>query len=124
RMTVEKNNEQFLSLVEELKTHLILVEGKRDVRALKSLGIEKIIAINGRSPIDVVGNVFKYSKHPNLKESSVVILTDFDHEGKELALKFNKIFQRYHVKTNSRLRNALMKFGKSQIEDFNQKRLD
>lgn len=124
RLDVEKNQEEFLNLIEEIKNHLVLVEGKKDVRALKSLGIENIVAINGKPLIEIVEKLYKYLKHPYSKEISMVILTDFDHEGKNLASKFKILFQKYHIKYNSRLRNNFMKFGKSKIEDFKKNGFD
>jgi len=119
RLDVKKDEEIFLELIEEMKYHLILVEGKKDVKALKSLGLENIIAINGKPHIEILEKIYKYQKHPNFKELSVVILTDFDTEGKKLASRFKLLFQKYHIKCNSRLRNKFMKFGKSTIEEFN-----
>ena len=114
----QKNREEFLRLLEDLRECLIIVEGKHDVLALKGLGISNIFPMNGKSPVEIVEKIYKYQNHLNCKESSVVILTDFDAEGKKLALMFKRLLQKYHIKVNPHLRNKLKRFGRTRIEDF------
>ncbi|MBL7160427.1 MAG: toprim domain-containing protein [Candidatus Aenigmarchaeota archaeon] len=96
-------------ILEELKERTVIVEGKKDVRSLKELGIDSI-PINRRPLIDVVQGLEK--------EKEVVILTDFDREGKRLCAKLLTLLQSRRIKTSRRLRNMIRGFGKTRIEDF------
>lgn len=62
--------------LEDLKKSdtLILVEGKRDRKALEAAGLNKIIEISGKT-LEKVVDILKE------KQSGVIILTDYDKEG-------------------------------------------
>jgi 5S rRNA maturation endonuclease (ribonuclease M5) len=122
---IEINPEELLSYVKELEGKTIVVEGPKDSKALKSLGVKNIISLNGRPLAEFAFHVSKSSisvdsKHTqkSKQKKEVVILTDFDSEGRRLAAKLNYLLGKYRVLVNSRLRGKLMKFGKSKIEDF------
>lgn len=91
---------------------VVVVEGKRDIAALKSLGFNNIIGINGKPLSDVAGMVSE-------KGQEAVLLTDFDGEGRKLNRKLRILLQNCNVKVNERLRMEIMKFGRGRIEDFN-----
>jgi len=109
--TVEGDWDQFLMLLDELKACVVVVEGKKDVRALARLGVNAF-ALDGR-PLHVVVEMLP----AGAKE--VVLLVDYDREGREIFLKLKKLLQLYKIKHNARLRRKLMEFGKTRIEDFN-----
>ena len=48
----------------------------------------------------------------------VIILTDFDNEGRKLEKKLDLLLRSHKVRVNRRLRRILMGFGKGRIEDF------
>ena len=102
---------EFVRLLERLKDFVVIVEGKKDRAALKTLGLYNVIAINGRPLIKVVDEVRGLGNAP-------VILTDFDSKGMEIARKLNSLFQAFRIHPNSGLRCRLMGFGKNRIEDF------
>jgi 5S rRNA maturation endonuclease (ribonuclease M5) len=110
-----KNNkidqEELKEIEKELDGKLIVVEGKRDEKALKSLGMKDIIAINGR-PLYEMAEIALNSK------KEVVILTDFDKKGREISKKLKDLLQRRGKPPNSRLRWKVMALGKGKIEDF------
>ncbi|NIO22445.1 MAG: toprim domain-containing protein [Candidatus Aenigmarchaeota archaeon] len=106
KITIEELNE----LLKELKDKLLIVEGKNDKKALKSLGLKNIIAIDGRPLYEVVENI------NTTKE--IVILTDFDKKGREIEKRLRYLLQKYKKRTNSRLRGKTMSLGKNQIEDL------
>lgn len=108
------NAEKLANVIDKLRDNIIIVEGKKDKRALYNLGLRNIIAINGKTLADVVNETLAKKKG-----SSVVILTDFDREGRKLAAKLRILLQRLKMHPNMRLRRMLMSFGKSKIEDFN-----
>ena len=123
----ERERESFIKTVEELKSRAVIVEGKKDVIALESLGIHNIIPLNNtplarftqRIAEQVNGDV----KEPGCRnkaqsEREVIILTDFDKEGRKLEKKLQALLTSYKVRTNRRLRRILMGFGKGRIEEF------
>jgi len=81
---IQKQFNEIEKLVEILKqesetvTTLIIVEGNNDIQALQEVGIEKnVIAFKGQSQTDLTDWAAKFKK--------VIILTDFDPYGEELA---------------------------------------
>ncbi|MBU0898562.1 MAG: toprim domain-containing protein [Nanoarchaeota archaeon] len=107
------DTEKLLAIVNKIKENIIIVEGRNDIKALEavSLSAKNIIAINGRSLIKVVEQI------ANKKVKEVVILTDFDEKGKELAAELTKLLQAYKIHPNKRLRKLFTQFGKNAIED-------
>ena len=97
-------------VLSELKEKTIIVEGKKDAKALMGLGLMDVVPINGRPLVDVV---------QGLKTKDVTILTDFDREGKRINSRLISLLQRFGVKTNPRLRRMFGSLGKTRIEDFN-----
>lgn len=81
---IQKQFDEIDKLVETLKqeselvTTLIIVEGNNDIRALQGVGIEQnIIAFKGHSQTEICDRASQFKK--------VIILTDFDAYGEELA---------------------------------------
>lgn len=103
--------EELNNLIEELKDKIVIVEGKKDKKALNRLGLKNIIAINGKPVYDIVRSYSDTKKE-------IVILTDFDRKGKQINIKLKNMFQKYQKHVNSKLRRKFMKFGKNRIEDF------
>ena len=91
------------SWVEELRNsnELIIVEGKKDKRALESLGITNIIILN--KPL------FEVVEKVSSNNTRCVLLTDLDKKGKMLYAKLKKDLQRNGVKTIDSYRNFLFK---------------
>jgi len=81
---IQKQFEEIEKLIEKLKqeseivTTLIIVEGDHDVQALLEIGIEQnVVAFKGHSQTEICDQASKFKK--------VIILTDFDRYGEELA---------------------------------------
>ena len=91
-------------LLESLREFSIIVEGKKDKKALNALGIYDVIEISGKSFLDFV----KFLK----RNKKYLILTDFDEEGE----KKNKILLRLLSKEgfsfDSNLRKRIKKIFK------------
>ena len=113
--TLERNGIEFLSLLDKLRENLIIVEGKKDRRALKTLGLYNVIEISGKPLITVVNHILKECEK---EHTDVVILTDFDSKGKKIAARLNVLLQSYKIHPNAKLRKSIMEFGKNKIEDF------
>ncbi len=79
---------------------IIVVEGKRDVAALKRLGITKTV-------MQLDAPLFKIVERVAAQTKNVIILTDLDVEGRKLYHELATQFQRMHVKINDSLRSLL-----------------
>lgn len=80
----------------------IIVEGKKDERALRALGIEDIRTLSKRPIFEVIETVVAES-------SRVVILTDFDKEGKKLYGLLSSGLQAHGVEIDNVYREWLQK---------------
>ena len=103
---------EFLDYIEKIKKSetLIIVEGKKDKKALKNLGIKNIMELNKKPLFEIIENI-------SIKNNDCIILTDLDKKGKELYGKLNSGLQRYGVKVDNKFRNFLFRHTKiRQIE--------
>jgi 5S rRNA maturation endonuclease (ribonuclease M5) len=77
---------------------LIIVEGKNDKKALKKLGLRNIVTLS--TPLYKVIEI--------IKDKEIVILTDFDKQGKILYKKIKSDCSQRGIKINDKLRLFLM----------------
>ncbi|MBN2330769.1 MAG: toprim domain-containing protein [Candidatus Aenigmarchaeota archaeon] len=105
---------------EDLAGKLVIVEGKKDGMALKSLGVKNIVLLNGRPLTELALHVSRSIATSRNEEDieEAVILTDFDSEGKRIAARLEYLLKKHKVMVNSRIRRKFMKFGKTRIEDL------
>ena len=96
-MNTQVIEEELLKLLKENKEKQVIVEGKRDKKVLCLLGFEKTLTINKGI----------YETTEKLKEKEVLILTDFDPEGKKIASKLNKILQSLGYKIDKETRRKI-----------------
>jgi len=108
---------KFVEYCEKLEDAVIVVEGKRDNTTLKKLGIRnKIIVKGGRSLDDLVDLV--------IQSPIIIILTDFDQEGKKLRRQLKREIQlkKGHGTIDSIARQILYRLCRayriSEIEDL------
>ena len=97
-----------LSLLRELAdSSTIVVEGKRDAEALRSLGIDaEFYFISGS-----LSSINQLAESLSEKGKEVIVLTDFDSKGKQLAAR---LIRELHgcgkkVKVNTEVRRNLMR---------------
>lgn len=96
---------------DDVDNNLVIVEGINDKKVLLKLGIKNVFDISGKSFDEVLDKV---------KDNSVVILTDFDEEGKKKANFLMRLFQSNGVKVHSNLRKKFRSVFKVQkIEELN-----
>ena len=89
---------------------LVIVEGKKDKKALQRLGIINIVELSKKPLFQVVEEVAD-------SNDECLILTDLDRKGKELYGKLNSDLQKRGVKINNKLREFLFRRTKiRQIE--------
>lgn len=87
---------------------LIVVEGKKDKRALESLGVSEVYIL--KKPL------FAAAEEIAGMSKDVVILTDLDRTGKRIYAKLNSDLQSLGVRIDNRLREELFKTKVRQIE--------
>ena len=107
----ELNNE-FSEHINKIKqsNQLIIVEGKKDKKALQNFGINNVIELSKKPLFEIIENVSNNNK-------KCIILTDLDKKGKELYGKLNSGLQQRGVKIDDNFRNFLFKNTKlRQIE--------
>jgi len=90
---------QLIALFNEVRGKTILVEGKRDKKALENCGVDARIVLINRSPDSVSESL------SGLEEA--VLLTDFDDYGEELCGRMAESLQAFNVKPNTAYRKKL-----------------
>jgi len=102
---LDKNEykEELLKLFNKIKHKTVIVEGKRDKKVLCSFGFTKIITIEKGI----------YETSEKIK-NEVIILTDFDSEGRKIAKKLN-LFLKNKIKHEIRRKIGLI-FTKMKIK--------
>jgi 2,5-diamino-6-(ribosylamino)-4(3H)-pyrimidinone 5'-phosphate reductase len=116
---LKEKEEKILRLLECLaeesaKGKPIIVEGKNDVEALRSLAVEgKIISAKtgGKSLLDVISEVEKTSAN------EVILLLDFDRRGKEWTKRIRQQLERARIKPNIRFWRQLLTLVRREVKD-------
>lgn len=111
-----KFNPRLKQDIERFKNYVILVEGKKDVLALKAHGFEKVYAVH-KTSVPMRERIEEISSNVSRKEK-VCILTDFDKNGKKLYMYIKPILQELGVKIDSSFRGLLLKARVSHIEEI------
>lgn len=88
----------------------IIVEGKRDERSLLELGIKGDIALATHFPL------LSFAENVSEKGKEVVILTDWDKKGEELARRLSVYLRSMDAYPNDRLRRKLGLLVKKEIK--------
>jgi 5S rRNA maturation endonuclease (ribonuclease M5) len=98
-------------LLDILRDAAVIVEGKRDQKALKEFEIDNIFTISGES-------IEEFTEKLD-SDYNYVVLTDFDEEGEMKNKKICKILEKFKLKFNPKLR-CLVKdfFGITKIEEL------
>jgi len=105
----DKSFSEHIDKIKQSET-IVIVEGKKDKKALQSLGIKNIIELSGKPLFVIIENVSQQNE-------ACIILTDLDRKGKELYGKLNSGLKSLGVKVDNRFRNFLFKKTKiRQIE--------
>ena len=105
-------NNEFSKHIDKIKQSntLVIVEGKKDKKALQSFGIKNIIELNKKPIFEIIEEI-------SSKNKDCIILTDLDKHGKQLYGKLNSGLQQHGVRIDNSFRNFLFKNTKlRQIE--------
>ncbi len=115
RQKVEKIQHLLECLIEEsLKGTPILVEGKKDVQALRELGVEGKISsakTAGKSRLDVISEIEQSGQR------EIILLMDFDRRGKELTEKLRQELEKVRVRPNLTFWNRLFGIVGREVKD-------
>ncbi len=95
--------EELKKILTEARNELVLVEGKHDREALEYFGVYDVLEISGKSVEEVVDSLVE------MKVKQILILTDFDSEGKKLAGMVKKLAQANGIKVDESLRKRIGK---------------
>lgn len=95
-MIKQEIGEKLLELFNEIKNQTIIVEGKRDKKVLHSFGFTKIIKIE-RGLYETTTKI----------KNNVIILTDFDKEGKLINKKLTRLLQSQGIKVDINMRKKV-----------------
>ncbi|MEM0135250.1 MAG: toprim domain-containing protein [Thermoplasmatales archaeon] len=98
-MSAKDNVEKIFKSLEDLKERNrsipIVVEGKNDIRALRSLNFEgEILTLHSRVTIE------KFSRNLSNNYKEVILLLDWDSKGKKLTSSLIRHLNSYEVKTD------------------------
>jgi 5S rRNA maturation endonuclease (ribonuclease M5) len=113
------NRAKYENIIEELedlrelsKDTPVVVEGKNDEKALRSLGIEgEVFHISAGTPF------YELCEKIADKYKDVILFTDTDQEGQKLAKRFKGHMSQAGVRVNDRFRASLMgKLDVHQVE--------
>ncbi len=109
-----KFNPKLKQQIEKFQDYVILVEGKNDSNALKSLGFSKVFEIH-KTGVPLREHIENICRKIEKKEK-VCILTDLDKQGKKLYMYVKPILQEHGIRLDSTLRGILIKSKVSHIE--------
>jgi 2,5-diamino-6-(ribosylamino)-4(3H)-pyrimidinone 5'-phosphate reductase len=111
----ERRFEAVTELVSTVAAHSrrgvpVIVEGPNDVRTLRKLGIAGPIFCAKSRRLGLVDFLDSVAKHPE-----VIILTDFDKEGRALAWRLRRDLLQMQVKVNVEIWKQLKALGRSEM---------
>jgi 5S rRNA maturation endonuclease (ribonuclease M5) len=111
----ERRFEAVTELVSTVAAHSrrgvpVIVEGPNDVRMLRKLGIAGPIFCAKSRRLGLVDFLDSVAKHPE-----VIILTDFDKEGRALAWRLRRDLLQMQVKVNVEIWKQLKALGRSEM---------
>lgn len=109
---------KLLETIDELKEESergfpILVEGKKDIKSLKNLGIEGDF-------IEVIGTPIFQIADKLIAEGvrEVILLTDFDRRGKRHAKDIIEEFESRGIKVNRKIREKILRYSHGDLKDI------
>ncbi len=90
---------------------VIIVEGRRDESALRSLGINgHVMTASYRSALDLAEDVSR-------KFSQIIMLTDWDEKGEEMALNIEQHLRSVGSRADMDIRSRLKRLVRKEIKD-------
>ena len=112
----KKDPDFMLEFLKGLEDCLLIVEGKKDAKSLNTLGLKNILAINGKPLVSVTRRIADLRE--NHRYSDIIILTDFDCEGRRIAAELDRLLRAHSIHSNQRVRHRILSFGFTRIEEI------
>lgn len=117
---LERKIEKINCLIEDLKSEtsmgaLLIVEGERDIEALKAIGIESnMVAVksHGKSLQDIMDEIGAIS------DREIILLMDFDEHGRELTERLTRNLERSKVRLNIEFWRKLCSLLENDLKDI------
>jgi len=117
---LKEKEEQIHKVLEQLAEEnlggkLILVEGNKDIKALRNLGIKgKIISVKtgGKNLLDIISEI----EASNLTE--VILMLDFDRRGRELTTNLKRHIEKTGINPNLHFWLRLSSLAGKEIKDI------
>ena len=106
-LMLKDEEKELLEYFDEIKSLPVVVEGKKDKAMLKTLGFTKIITLNKKGLYE---SVSKY------EEEKIIILTDFDEKGEELAKKLELFLRKSDKRSRNKIRKLFRKNNITTVE--------
>ena len=91
----------------------VIVEGVRDVAALKKMGITKNVM-----PLNKGKSVFSFCEDLSKRTNAAIVLTDWDRRGGQLARMLKEGLVANGVKVNDRVRTQIVILSKKEVKDM------
>lgn len=113
---IKKNIDKIKEIIEQIKIYSdsgvpVIVEGIKDKQSLEMLGIKQnVITLQGKSLLQI-DEVF-------MDKKEVIILTDFDAEGKKLAFTLQKQLMHRRISPNLKFWKSLKFYLKKNFKDI------
>ncbi len=106
--------EKVLSQLQDLsETTPVIVEGLRDIAALKRMGITRNVISLGRGD-----SIFNFSENLSRTTRKAIVLTDWDRKGGQLARMLKEALMANGVTTNDSIRAKLGILSKKEVKDI------
>ncbi len=109
-----KFNQSLRNQIGKYQDYVIIVEGNKDVNALKALGFQNVHAIHSTG-VSLKERAEQIASQLT-KKDKVCILTDLDKRGRQLYHLLKTIFQELGARLDSTFRGILIKSKVSHIE--------
>jgi len=109
---LEKLERLVEDLVERSPSEPIIVEGSRDVRALREIGVEGIV-----KPVNTGIGIINFCEALSAEHDKFIILTDWDRKGGQIAHHLQIGFESVDAKYDSQVRAQMAMLAKKEIKD-------
>lgn len=96
----ERKEKELRRILAELKRGSLLVEGKKDKKALEEIGCARVFMLNRR-----VEEVCKSLSRKGIEE--IIVLTDMDRTGDRLCREAEELLVAYRIRTDTMMRRRL-----------------
>ncbi len=91
---------------------IIVVEGRRDVDSLRSLGVKGDIRLSSRQPL------LDFTEQLSRTGKDIVLLTDWDRKGGMVARRIMDYLRDYGISPNTDIRSRIGVLVKKRIKDI------